>query len=186
MLPATVPGTQLQPPCLREAADARRIAPLTMPILEPMRPESFEAFLETSSAAYAHDNVVSGRWRAEEALDLARAENQSLLPNGVETAGHFLFELVPAARAKTVGYLWLSTMHLGAKKVAHVFQLYVIEDHRRRGYGRAALQEAETFARESGHAALTLNVFGSNTAARALYDSMGFEIVTLGLAKALG
>jgi ribosomal protein S18 acetylase RimI-like enzyme len=84
-----------------------------------------------------------------------------------------------------VGYLWFATLRRGSKKAAHVYQLYVLEDYRRRGYGRAALLEAEVLARNSGHALLALNVFASNTAARALYASLGYATKTLSLAKEL-
>jgi ribosomal protein S18 acetylase RimI-like enzyme len=156
-----------------------------MPLLQPMRRENFEAFFAVAVAAYAGDNVAVGRWRKDEALELARVETKSLLPEGASTQGHFLFELVPPELETTVGYLWFATIRRGTKRVAHVYQLHVLEDFRRRGYGRAALLEAEVIARNSGHASLALNVFANNAAARALYTSLGYETMSLGLAKEL-
>jgi ribosomal protein S18 acetylase RimI-like enzyme len=154
-----------------------------VPLLQPMRRENFEAFFALAVAAYAGDNVAVGRWRKEEALELARAETSSLLPEGADTEGHFLFELVPRDLETTVGYLWFATLRRGTKMVAHVYYLHVLEDYRRRGYGRAALLEAEGLARESGHVSLVLNVFAGNTAARALYTSLRYETTSLSLAK---
>lgn len=161
------------------------MTPKRMELLQPMRRENFGAFFALAVAAYAGDNIAVGRWRKDEALELARAETSSLLPEGTGTQGHFLFELVPPELETTVGYLWFSTLCRGTKKVAHVYQLHVLEDYRRRGYGRAALLEAEVLARNSGHASLALNVFASNAAARALYASLGYETMSLNLAKEL-
>jgi ribosomal protein S18 acetylase RimI-like enzyme len=98
---------------------------------------------------------------------------------------HFLFEVVPEDLQTTVGYVWFATLVRGASKVAHHYQLYVLEAHRRRGHGRAALAEAEVIALESGHAGLSLNVFAANSVARALYASAGYEAVALSLRQQL-
>jgi len=156
------------------------------PTLQPMRPEEFDAFFELATAAYAADNVSVGRWREADALELARAETRALLPNGQATPGHFLFRIVPEDPETTAGYLWFATTQRGTLKIAYVFQLYVLEPYRRHGYGRAALMEAEATARENGHHRLALNVFASNSAARALYASLGYETEALNLAKTLG
>ncbi|MBQ9080317.1 MAG: ribosomal protein S18-alanine N-acetyltransferase [Clostridia bacterium] len=50
-------------------------------------------------------------------------------------------------------------------------------DFRRRGYARAALRELFRIAGERGVTVLTLEVRASNSAARALYESEGFEAV---------
>ena len=52
--------------------------------------------------------------------------------------------------------------------------MLVAATHRRRGIGRALLEEAIGWARANGKAALTLRVFPDNDAARALYFAAGF------------
>ncbi|HEX3469034.1 MAG TPA: GNAT family N-acetyltransferase [Candidatus Elarobacter sp.] len=52
--------------------------------------------------------------------------------------------------------------------------MLVAASHRRRGIGRALLDEAVAWARANGKAALTLRVFPDNVAARTLYASAGF------------
>lgn len=49
-------------------------------------------------------------------------------------------------------------------------------DYRRRGIGRALLRQALAETRRSGFEKLELDVFASNTAARALYEQLGFVI----------
>lgn len=60
---------------------------------------------------------------------------------------------------------------------AHVADLglMVAEDYRRRGIGRALMQAAETWAREVGVRKIELHVFPYNTAAVALYESLGYQ-----------
>ena len=53
--------------------------------------------------------------------------------------------------------------------------LMVAAGHRRRGIGRALLEQAVDWARASNVRKLELHVFPHNAAAVALYDAMGFE-----------
>jgi RimJ/RimL family protein N-acetyltransferase len=53
--------------------------------------------------------------------------------------------------------------------------LMVAAAHRRRGIGRALLEQAVEWARGAGVAKLELHVFPHNEAAIALYESFGFE-----------
>ena len=53
--------------------------------------------------------------------------------------------------------------------------LFVTPAARRRGAGRALLEHARIFAEESGAAALTLQTAHTNTAAQALYESLGWQ-----------
>ena len=52
--------------------------------------------------------------------------------------------------------------------------MLVAASHRRRGIGRALLEEAIAWARANGKTALTLRVFPDNVAARTLYAAAGF------------
>ena len=60
---------------------------------------------------------------------------------------------------------------------AHVADLglMVAESHRRRGIGRALLEQAAAWAREAGVRKLELHVFPWNDAALGLYVAFGFE-----------
>lgn len=156
-----------------------------MALLVPMRPERFAAFVELGVAGYARDNVAAGRWPEQDALALARTEFASVVPQGLATAGHFFYEIVPPEVAQTAGYVWLATMQRGSLKVAHVYQLLVLPAFRRRGYARAALLEAETLARASGHTAMSLNVFAPNAPARALYGALAYRPTSISMAKDL-
>ena len=53
--------------------------------------------------------------------------------------------------------------------------LMIAASHRRRGIGRALLEQATAWARDAGVRKLELHVFPWNEAAIALYESFGFE-----------
>jgi RimJ/RimL family protein N-acetyltransferase len=64
--------------------------------------------------------------------------------------------------------------HPASRHVADL-GLMVAVDHRRRGIGRALLDQSVAWAREAGVRKLELHVFPWNEPAIALYDSYGFE-----------
>jgi ribosomal protein S18 acetylase RimI-like enzyme len=156
-----------------------------MSLLRPMRAENFDAFFAAATASYAHDNVAAGRWSEGDALDLAVSETRTRLSQGIATDGHFLFEITPEDLGTTVGYVWVASLKRGSRSVAVIYQLLVLPEFRRRGYGRAALLEAEAFAQSSGYGSIVLNVFASNDAARALYASLGYQPVSMSLTKSI-
>jgi RimJ/RimL family protein N-acetyltransferase len=76
---------------------------------------------------------------------------------------------------RVVGRLSLSRdQHPASAHVADL-GLMVARTHRRHGIGRALMEQAVAWARESGVRKLELHVFPHNDAAIALYESVGFE-----------
>ncbi len=69
---------------------------------------------------------------------------------------------------------------------AWIYDIEVNPEHRGKGYGRALLQAAEEEAAQHGSKAIGLNVFGTNTVARQLYESAGYQITALNMRKELG
>lgn len=57
---------------------------------------------------------------------------------------------------------------------AHLAELYVVPERRGGGLGRALMEAAMTLAREEGAKRIDLNTGETDTAARALYESLGF------------
>jgi ribosomal protein S18 acetylase RimI-like enzyme len=66
-----------------------------------------------------------------------------------------------------------------------MFDIAVDENRRGAGFGRAAMQLAEKAAAEHGAVTLGLNVFGYNTTARGLYDSLGYETTAVQMRKTI-
>ncbi|MEA5577561.1 GNAT family N-acetyltransferase [Anabaena sp. UHCC 0451] len=68
---------------------------------------------------------------------------------------------------------------------AHIFLLYVVPSHRRRGIGTALMQYIENWAKQRGDRQLGLQVFASNTPALNLYQQLGYQTQSLWMIKLL-
>ncbi|PSB23939.1 GNAT family N-acetyltransferase [Stenomitos frigidus] len=98
-----------------------------------------------------------------------------------------LLKLPSSRSSQSVACLWLGTAidQLHGDRHAHIFLLYVLPQHRRRGIGKALMLHAEAWAKERGDRQIGLQVFQSNHAARNLYDSLGFGTQSLWMVKPL-
>jgi ribosomal protein S18 acetylase RimI-like enzyme len=86
--------------------------------------------------------------------------------------------LVSEADGAVVGFCSLAASgdaDLAREQVGEITAIYVDPVHWRRGHGRALMEAARVAARASGYERLTLWVLRSNEAARAFYESHGFE-----------
>jgi ribosomal-protein-alanine N-acetyltransferase len=87
-----------------------------------------------------------------------------------ELLNDFAFYIVAVCGDKVVGYagMWLIIDE------AHITNLAVRPDYRRRGIGRSLMQELENQAVTLGAKSMTLEVRPSNDIAKGLYSSLGF------------
>ena len=93
---------------------------------------------------------------------IGRDESVVLLAEDAGTTLGFT-QLYPLFSSVRTGRSWLLN------------DLYVAEDARRRGVGRALLDAAATFARDNGAAGLMLETMRDNAPARALYRAAGWH-----------
>ncbi|CEJ43542.1 GNAT family N-acetyltransferase [Umezakia ovalisporum] len=68
---------------------------------------------------------------------------------------------------------------------AHIFLLYVVPEHRRRGIGTALMNYVENWAIERGDGQIGLQVFTSNPGALNLYNHLGYQTQSLWMVKSL-
>ena len=148
-----------------------------------MRPDEFPAFLAATKAEYAHDMEVHGGQTPAAAERKADDDMAAVLPQGLDTPGHFI--LVVEANATAVGRLWLAERTLGGRQVMYIYDISIDADQRGHGYGRAVMRLAEDEARARGIGRLELNVFGGNEVARGLYRSLGYVETSVQMAKDL-
>jgi ribosomal protein S18 acetylase RimI-like enzyme len=153
--------------------------------LVPMRTDAYPRFLDEAVTGYAEDNVVAGRWPPDEALELSRAEFARLLPAGLETADHRIYEIEDEASGQLVGFVWLAFMPKGTMKSAYVYQVVVQAEFRRLGHARAALQALEAIAAFEGASNIGLHVFQHNPGAQALYEALGYRVNSVNMLKPL-
>jgi len=151
--------------------------------LEKMAAEDFDTYIEKLTANYAKDNVRSGRWTREEALEKSVSQINSLLPEGIETQNHVFFSIVDEGTGDVVGYIWLHIAPGEGPKKAFIYDLIIFEKFRKRGYGRAALVALEEYAKEKRIASISLHVFAHNAAALSLYRKMGYEVTSMNMKK---
>jgi ribosomal protein S18 acetylase RimI-like enzyme len=116
----------------------------------------------------------------------ARAADEQLavsFPEGQPAPGHLVFRLEEDGRP--LGSLWIGPADSDQTESWWIWDITLDPEHRRHGYGKAAMLLAEHQARAHGATVLGLNVFGTNTVARHLYDSLGYNVVALRMSKTL-
>jgi GNAT superfamily N-acetyltransferase len=131
---------------------------------------------------YAAENVASGRWTEEESLAQSQAQMDELLPDGVATAGHFLWT-VRAEDGADVGILWVATDRRPGR--VFIYDIEIGADRRGQGLGSATLVALEDWCRANGFSSIGLHVFGRNTGAWQLYKRMGYVETSVQMEKHL-
>ena len=129
-----------------------------------------EAFVAASAASFINDLVESGV-EVDAATAATGALMQALLPEGVRTEGHQFRSIDQAGRR--LGRLWFGPVH-DSPGDWFLFEIEIDESERGHGAGRAALKAVIGELTEGAVDRFGLNVFESNTAAIALYRSLGF------------
>jgi ribosomal protein S18 acetylase RimI-like enzyme len=86
-----------------------------------------------------------------------------------------------------VGCLWAGNAidQVSGNRHAHIFLVYVVPEHRRRGIGEALVSHAEAWAKERGDHQIALQVFVQNQPALNLYQKLGYQTQSLWMLKLL-
>lgn len=151
-----------------------------------MRAEAYASYLQAAVAGYAEDNISSGRWPRDGALQRSLGEFEGLLPQGLETPNQHLFEIRPAEDGPTVGFIWFAVEERHGIRGAYVYDLEVKPDFRRQGHAKRALLALEPIVGALGLPSIGLHVFGNNPGAQALYRQLGYAVTGLNMLKPLG
>jgi ribosomal protein S18 acetylase RimI-like enzyme len=149
--------------------------------LVPMTDEEYGPFIERLIPEYAADHVADGQWTPERSLDGARKEVERLLPQGKATATERFLTIFAGTTEEKVGYIWVHFQ----EQNGFVYDLWVHEAHRRKGYARAGMLALELYARQQGATKLALHVFAHNTPARELYRALGYKETNVVMSKEL-
>ncbi|MBW4561786.1 MAG: GNAT family N-acetyltransferase [Mojavia pulchra JT2-VF2] len=97
---------------------------------------------------------------------------------------------VPASSSSPtspIACLWVGNAidQVGGSRHAHIFLLYVVPEHRRRGIGTALMKYVENWATQRGDRQIGLQVFQSNQPALNLYNQLGYQTQSLWMVKSL-
>ena len=137
----------------------------------PFSLDDFWRYKGNSIDEYAHDLIVSGKSTESNAYKEAANEFDEILPNGLETPNQFL-NYIFNTQGENVGFIWFE---FGDNDV-FICDFAIHQNQRKKGFGKNALHELETIAREKDMAKISLHVFEHNTDALALYESMGYQV----------
>lgn len=150
--------------------------------LIPMIQSEYDVFIKQLIPDYAAEHVRAGNWIEAEALEKANKEMEALLPQGLKTADNFFFTLYDGNAA--IGRIWMKVKTQPVKS-GFIYEVFIEEKYRGKGYGKSLMLLLEEKARELGLQSLGLHVFGSNHVARKLYDTIGYEVTNMHMAKKL-
>ncbi len=153
--------------------------------LIPMTENEFKAYLDYSVREYAEDNVRVGYWDESEALQKSKQIHNQLLPNGLPSKDQHLFSIMDETSGGVVGMLWLEIKPDRPTPAAFIYNIRIKEGLRGRGYGKQTLHAAENLLRSMNIKTLSLHVFADNTAAKRLYEKVGFETISYNMRKVL-
>lgn len=142
--------------------------------LREMSQSEIEACLSGVLEGYVAERIAAGQ-EEESARATATAQHEQFFPDGRPASGHHLFAVIDAGRP--VGHLWLGPQMSGTSSTWFIYDIEVDGALRGRGLGRATMEAAESWALEHDGTRLALNVFGPNRTARALYDSLGYQVM---------
>lgn len=140
--------------------------------VRPMTGAEYEVWNGHQTTGYAESLVARGVPFAQASVRAA-ADHGAVLADGPRTADTLLLTLVH--RRRDVGTLWLRLRDAADPAApAWVFSVEVGEEHRGQGHGRTLMLVAERECLAAGVTDLGLNVFGGNTPALRLYESLGY------------
>lgn len=156
---------------MRAVAEEPRLPPgLTV---RRLREDEYPRWYAHEEASYIADIVRAGALTPQQAQEKSDRDFAAQLPQGYLTPGHAFYAM--EAGGTVVGTGWVN--HGFLPGVTFGFSLEVYEEHRGKGYGRAAMAVGEWATRQGGDEALMFNVFGGNEVAMGLYDSTGFTVL---------
>ncbi|MFF3122998.1 GNAT family N-acetyltransferase [Streptomyces sp. NPDC057908] len=156
---------------------ARRVGSPPEPVdgvtARPMKQAEYPEWLASEKAAYVGDIVRAGALSPEEATRKSDRDFAKLIPEGLATPDNTF--LVLEAAGEQIGTGWLKHGHLPG--VTYGYSLYVQEQHRGKGYGRAAMAAGEQATLAVGDSTLMFTVWGGNEVAMNLYTSVGYQVI---------
>lgn len=121
---------------------------------------------------YSDDLIKSGAVAKDKAYQIASGEFASLLPQGMETANNYFFIIVNEQN-EDIGMIWYV---MDKPEEVFISDLMITEKNRKRGYGKQALFLLEQMVMSLGIKKISFHVLDSNTAAIALYRSVGYDM----------
>lgn len=148
--------------------------------LRTMTDGEYQRLREAIFEDYARDTANVTSTSMEEGRKLAARQFDQLLPDGMASKGHYFWRIV-SDNGDAVGDLWVLVESEKAR--AFIYFIGIDEQYRGQGYSKAAMLALETTVKPLGASHIDLNVFGDNTVAVRLYESLGYKPTAMNMRK---
>ena len=140
-----------------------------------MTDAEFECFYQWSVEHHIAELMEELGLSRDAAREETVKEVAGMLPDGLATKHHHLMAI--EAENENAGFIWTIREETEGRKQSFLCDFAIWEPKRRKGYGSAALCLAEKAAAEAGCVESVLFVRDDNSAARALYENCGYQIL---------
>ncbi|MDZ7994916.1 MAG: GNAT family N-acetyltransferase [Nostoc sp. EfeVER01] len=142
--------------------------------------EDFSHLEQTVKQYFSSDTPLW--WVEEEGEQRSRGAGEQ--GSNKESLSSAPLTLCPSA---PIACLWVGNAidQVHGNRHAHIFILYVVPEHRRRGIGTALMRYVENWAIQRGDRQIGLQVFQSNKPALNLYNQLGYQTQSIWMVKFL-
>lgn len=142
-----------------------------------MTDSEFEYVRQWSVEQHAKELAEELHISEDEAIKEAKAEVEVMLPDGLNTNHNYLMTIVEEDSEEMAGFIWTLHEEFEGRKQSFICDFAVWESKRRKGYATEALYLTEMQASQAGCQESILFVSDDNTAASALYQKCGYNVL---------
>jgi ribosomal protein S18 acetylase RimI-like enzyme len=133
--------------------------------------------------AQYHSEFVAAGFSREYADENVENSKRSFFPNQQLAPGNSIFYAYEGG--EKVGKLWLHSVEREGKTEWSIYDIETFGNYRGKGFGRKIMLAAENVVSTAGGDSISLSVFGNNTVARKLYESLDYQTIRVGMKKKL-
>ena len=144
-------------------------------IFDRMTQSEFEKFIDISMKDHMRSQILARNWTEENASQKMESMRKQILPDYLDTKGHYFYSIKDENSGTVTGGLWYAVQNGIVKRSIFVIDIQIYEKFRRKGYGSQAFGFLEEKAGELGVKKIRLNVFDHNKPARAMYEKLGYS-----------
>mgnify|MGYP001954753680 CR=1 FL=1 len=149
-----------------------------------MSQSEYAIWLPHCTKEFAKEKAQAMAISQDEALKLSEQSFKSILPEGLNTPDSYLFSILNGDDQK-IGTVWFVISTKWGVTTAFIYDLEIAANFRRLGHAQVAMRLIEPVASELGATKLALHVFGFNSGAIGLYESLGYKTTDINMAKSL-
>ncbi|MEI8066276.1 MAG: GNAT family N-acetyltransferase [Actinomycetes bacterium] len=150
--------------------------------LRTITPANEDAYFARTWNEYGKDIVKAGMTAEQARINIEQTKKQ-VFENGLLKSNQHLLNVF--LEGKTIGVLWLVNRTEVAEDDWYIYDIEILQEFRGQGLGKATMLAAEKYVMAHGGHTIGLNVFGFNTVARKLYESLDYETNAIQMKKKL-